>query len=188
VTIHDAAPEPDWAQVFDAHLAFISPRSGLAHYALCDEAYELTLLDWRRRHGRETWGCKRCRIAFEREREACPRCRGPAQAVTKSAPALEGVLALARLRIMPPKSLEPDPQDPDKCRGEDDHALYHPQHDAQCWLTVQGEAWAIQAIEDNMLCLWRGWAPELEYRQVDLAKVNWEKYIEHAVQLLEAGG
>lgn len=50
------------------------------------------------------------------------------------------------------------------------------QHDDHIWLTVGGDAWAIQSIHGPLIMLWRGYAPHLEYAMVDVANVDWAAY------------
>lgn len=55
------------------------------------------------------------------------------------------------------------------------------QHDDHIWLTILGEAWAIQAIhrypgEAYLFRLWRGYEPNLEFTDMVLTNTNWERY------------
>lgn len=45
------------------------------------------------------------------------------------------------------------------------------QHDDHIWLTLLGEAWAIRAIEGDIIWLWRGYQPDIEHMSV-----HWPKY------------
>lgn len=64
------------------------------------------------------------------------------------------------------------------------------QHDDHIWLTVNGEAWAILAIERQQTCivfrLWRGYEPRLEFLDVELRDPDWDGYCSAAVELLKA--
>lgn len=60
------------------------------------------------------------------------------------------------------------------------------QHDDHVWLTVNGEAWAIQAMEWPIVFLWRGYEPNLEFSAVDLSGFNAESYVNKAVAVLDA--
>ena len=64
-----------------------------------------------------------------------------------------------------------------------------PQHHDHIWLTVHGEAWAIQAIERPepgviTLHLWRGFAPNLEMTTVALENPDWAAYCDAAVEMM----
>jgi hypothetical protein len=61
------------------------------------------------------------------------------------------------------------------------------QHDDHIWLTVNGEAWAIRAIErpDSWVFrLWRGYYPELEFLSVEVKSPDWDSYCEAAIKML----
>jgi hypothetical protein len=60
----------------------------------------------------------------------------------------------------------------------------HLQHDDHCWLTAGGSAWAIYAKHGDILTLWRGYRPYLEWSILDISEVNWESYHEKALALL----
>jgi len=150
-------PEPDWKAEF---LAVQRPRLNWPPEMIQDEAFENTLEAWRRWH--YVW------------REDGQRYR---------ASEADGVIARARLGIMPPRSLEPD----DARRAE--IPCKELQHDAHCWLTFKGSAWKIRAIEDKTLLLWRGWRPHVEYDSIELnsyTPMQWSRYCDKAVQLLLA--
>ena len=79
----------------------------------------------------------------------------------KMAPSVDGVVALAILGIMPPRTL------PDRPPG-----LFEEQIDDMCWFVSEGRAWRILGIEDNMLML-NSFGEEW---QIDLSRAKWEKY------------
>jgi len=58
------------------------------------------------------------------------------------------------------------------------------QHDDHIWLTVGGRAWAIYAKDGDLITLWRGYYPWLEWSFLDISNVNWESYHEKALALL----
>ena len=58
----------------------------------------------------------------------------------KMAPSVDGVIALALLGIMPPRTM------PDRPPG-----LFEEQIDDMCWFVSEGRAWRILGIEDKML-------------------------------------
>jgi hypothetical protein len=58
------------------------------------------------------------------------------------------------------------------------------QHDDHIWLTVRGEAWAIQAMITPIIYLWRGYFPDCEYSAIDMSKFNYEIYCNRAVEKL----
>jgi hypothetical protein len=60
------------------------------------------------------------------------------------------------------------------------------QHDDHIWLTVNGEAWAIYAMDWPTIFLWRGYAPNLEFNAVELSGFNAEAYAKRALVLLDA--
>ena len=60
----------------------------------------------------------------------------------KMAPSVDGVIALALLGIMPPRTM------PDRLPG-----AFEEQIDEHCWLVSEGRAWRILGIEDKLLCL-----------------------------------
>jgi len=150
--------EPDWRERFDEHLAraprpkvvqiHSSPEIERAHAH--DAAFEATLKDWRRFHATPTEDGKR---------------------MPASAP--DGVIALARLGVMPSRR----PHAP---------GLFEEQHDAHCQLIVSQSAWRIRAIEDKILYLERGWEPEIERFEIDLSRARWQAYCQKAVEFLRA--
>jgi hypothetical protein len=71
------------------------------------------------------------------------------------------------------------------------------QHDDHIWLTVGGEAWAIESISGSIIYLWRGYAPtlefylwhgyypSLEYSVVDMTGFDYDDYCAKAARALE---
>lgn len=88
----------------------------------------------------------------------------------KMAPSVNGVVALAILGIMPPKTLYGAP------------GLFEEQIDDHCWFVSEGRVWRILGIEDKMLML-NSFGDEW---QIDLTRAKWEKYTAAWVQALEA--
>ena len=134
--------EPDWNERFETHCARW-PK--LPRYLAEDSAFEATLIDWRRFH----------RTADD-----------------KPGTAYQGMVALAALRIFPPRNLIKDVERTGAC--------FQDQHDSQMWLTMSQRAWRIIAVEDRMLLL----DSFGEQTQVDLSRAKWEKYCEKAVEVL----
>ena len=152
---HLYGPEPDWRAQFDQAMA-MTRAAGWTPWMIQCEAYERILEDWRR------W-----RFAWRQGM----RYRGAES---------DGVIALAKLGILSPRSYNLDGEDV-PCKEL--------QHDSHCWLTLRGSAWKIRAIEDKMLMLWRGWRPEVEYDSLDLSQytpAQWARYCDKAVELLNA--
>ena len=156
--------EPDWRERYADYLAgYPKPRVLQVHATpaqirlLGEEfAFEQTLVDWRRFHATPTPEGKR-----------------------RPAPAVDGVIALAKLRVFPPRSINQNlPLCGPLFTGEP--------HDDHCWLTVRQEAWAIRAIEDKTLHLWRGWEPEIETMTIDMSRAKWGPYCDKAVEFLRA--
>jgi hypothetical protein len=58
------------------------------------------------------------------------------------------------------------------------------QHDDHIWLTVNGEAWAIAAINRPFIMLWRGYLPDLEFNLISMQDFDAEDYCDKAVALL----
>ena len=144
--------EPDWRERFEEH-ARRWPK--LPRYLAEDSAFEATLKDWRIFH------------ATTVEVKGKPM-RRPAGAV-------EAMIALAGMRIFPPRNLIKDVPRDGKC--------YEPDiGDDHCWLQIAGRAWRIVAIEDRMLIL----DSFGEDKQIDLNKAKWDKYLEAALAALDA--
>lgn len=64
----------------------------------------------------------------------------------------------------------------DETRQQDDHI----------WITVNGEAWAIRAIRGNVLWLWRGYWPNLQYSAIEISNFDVEEYCDRAAKMLYA--
>jgi hypothetical protein len=91
----------------------------------------------------------------------------------KLASSVDGVIALAKLGLMPPRSLTERPP-----------GLFAEQSDDHCWLVTEGRAWRVVGIEDRMLFLDSFGEP----RQIDLNKAKWENYCAgHAAALASYG-
>jgi hypothetical protein len=144
--------EPNWRERFEEH-CLRWPK--LPRYLAEDSAFEATLSDWRRFH----W------TPVEVEGKLKKRPAG----------AVEAIIALAKLGIMPPRSLREDIPRGGGC--------YEPDlGDDHCWLQVAGRAWRIVTIEDKMLIL----DSFGEAKQINLTSARWENYIEAATATLEA--
>ena len=89
----------------------------------------------------------------------------------KMAPSVDGVIALALVGIMPPRTLS------DRLPGP-----FEEQIDDHCWFVSEGRAWRILGIEDKMLCL-NSFGEE---KQIDLTRAKWENYCAHHAAVLEA--
>jgi hypothetical protein len=144
--------EPDWREVFERECARW-PR--LPRYLQEDSAFESVLRQWRRFYF--TW--------IELDGKAK---RNPAGAT-------EAIIALAKLKIMPPRFLHKDlPREESGGYQADDHM----------WISINQEQWRIVGVEDRMLCLEKGFEDK-ETLQIDLSKAKWTKYIAAAVELLD---
>ncbi len=146
--------EPDWRAVFEEQCARW-PK--LPRYLQEDSAFTEVLRQWRRFH----W----TPIEVNGELKKNP------------AGAVEAIIALAKLRITPPRSAWQDIPHGDVVEGY--------QHDDHMWLSIAGEQWRITAIEDRMLCLQKGFQADVETKQIDLNRARWDKYTEAAVKVLE---
>ena len=118
----------------------------LPRYLQEDSGFEAVLKEWRRFHAIDD----------------------------KPAPAYDGMIALAKLQIMPPRNLIRDVERTSACFRE--------QHDDHMWVTMSQRAWRIIAVESRVLFL----ESFGEQTQVDLARAKWEKYCEKAAEVLEA--
>ena len=88
------------------------------------------------------------------------------------APSVDGVIALAHLGIMPPKTLPDRPPRP-----------FEAQADAHTWFVSEGRAWRVLGIEDGLLCL-NSFGDE---RQITLEPASkWVAYCEQHNAALEA--
>ena len=88
------------------------------------------------------------------------------------ASSINGVIALALLGIMPPRTLWQD-----RLPGP-----YEEQVDDHCWFVSEGRAWRILGIEDKLLCL-NSFGDE---KQIDLTRAKWDSYCAHHAAVLEA--
>jgi hypothetical protein len=147
--------EPDWRERFEEH-CLSWPK--LPRYLQEANAFERTLKDWRRHHF--TW------IEVDGEPKHQP------------AGAIEAMVALAKLKIMPPRSTWRDIPHNDVVEGY--------QYDDHMWLSIAGEQWRITAIEDRILILEKGFQTDREIKQINLKTARWDKHIEAAVAVLEA--
>jgi hypothetical protein len=89
------------------------------------------------------------------------------------APSTDGIIALATFGIFAPRWLLED-----RPRGGSH------QHDAHMWLQLRGEQWRVNRIEDRALYLYKMFEPEFT-RAIDL-NVDWIRYIDNAIKILEA--
>jgi len=60
------------------------------------------------------------------------------------------------------------------------------QHDDHIWLTAGGSAWAIEWICGDIIGLWRGHWPNLEFSLLNVSKVNWESYCKKCAEMNHA--
>jgi hypothetical protein len=148
--------EPDWRERFEEQCARW-PR--LPRYLQEDAAFEEVLRQWRRSHSTPVEVGGR-------------QLRQPAGAV-------EAMIALAKLKIMPPRSAWVDIPHGDIVEGF--------QHDDHCWLSYSGQQWRITAIEDRILHIDKmTFDDKFETQAIDLNRARWDKYVEAAVAVLEA--
>jgi len=70
---------------------------------------------------------------------------------------------------------------------EKDGEVGKDQHDDHIWLNVGGSLWAIRYIkhEHQYIALWRGYSQNIEYWGVWVDQVNYQKYCDEAVSMLE---
>ena len=147
--------EPDWKQVFEEQIARW-PK--LPRYLAEDSAFPEVMRQWRRFH----W----TPIVVDEVLKKNP------------AGAIEAIIALAKLGIMPPRSAWNDiPRD-----GE----LGAHQRDDHMWVSINQEQWRIVAIEDRILHLQKGFQADVERKQIDLAQAKWDKHNAAAIELLKA--
>lgn len=142
--------EPNWREVFEEE-CLRWPR--LPRYLQEDSAFESVLKQWRRFHHIQVDGKRR------------------------PAGATEAIIALARLRVFPPRNLIKDVPRDGKCLAVD-------VGDEHMWLQIAGRAWRIIAIEDRILILDSFDEP----KYIDLTTAKWEKHTEAAVALLMQKG
>lgn len=146
--------EPDWAAVFEDECA---RKPDWPRYLQGADAFEATLKHWRRHHATS--------VVVDGEDKRLP------------APAVDGIIALAGLGIMAPRSEWRDlPRDGRTGYQSDDH----------CWLSISGEQWRITGIEDKMLhlekMLFTTESPET--RQIDLNRADWTAHTEAALKII----
>jgi hypothetical protein len=145
--------EPDWRERFETHCARW-PK--LPRYLQEDAAFEATMKDWRRFH-----------FSWVEGPDGKPK--------QIPAPAADAIIALADLRIFPPRFTIKDVPRDGVCGYQcDDHMWVGP--------------WRIVAIEDRTLCMEKYMEIEgkPETRQIDLNKADWSKYTNNAVEALRA--
>jgi hypothetical protein len=148
--------EPDWRARFEEQCARW-PK--LPRYLAEDAAFEAVLSRWRRFHSTPV------EIGGKQLRQ-------PAGAV-------EAMIALAKLKIMPPRSVWNEIPHGDVVEGF--------QHDAHMWMSYAQEQWRITAIADRMLHLEKmSFDDKTETKQIDLERARWDKYVEAAVAVLNA--
>ena len=136
-------------------LEILDEPDWVAEFALTsrdDVAFETLLTRWRRWH----W----TPVVYRNEEKKNP------------APAVDGVIALAGLGIMPPRTLKDRPP-----------GLFVEQQDAHCGLIISQRWWRIVGIEDKTLFLDSFGEP----KQIDLSKASWEKHNEASLVFLYAG-
>lgn len=143
--------EPNWKERFESHCSRW-PR--LPRYLQEDSAFEATLGDWRRYH------------SIQVEVDGKPK-RRPAGAV-------EGMIALAALRIFPPRNLIKDVPRDGRC--------YQEQYDDHCWIQISGRAWRIVDAADKILVL----DSFGEAKTIDLNRARWDGYIQAAIAAMRA--
>jgi hypothetical protein len=147
--------EPDWRDVFETECA---RHPQWPRYLQQIDAFEEVMRRWRRFH----W----TPVEIKGEQKKMP------------AKAVEAMVALAGLGIMPPRS-----EYKSAWRGTLGY-----QHDDHMWISISGEQWKIAAIEDRMLILEKMTFSDKkpEIRQIDLNRADWTKHTEAAAAVLEA--
>lgn len=94
----------------------------------------------------------------------------------KPASAYDAMIALARLRLFPPRNLIKDvPRDGKRLEE---------QHDSHMWVIMSQRAWRVIGVEDKMLLL----DSFGDQTQVSLEPRKWLKHTEKAVEWLKAWG
>lgn len=148
--------EPDWWALFDQECARFP---NLPRYLQEDEAFPEVMRQWRRWH----W----TPVDVDGQAKKMP------------AGAVEAMIALAKIKIMPPRSTRNDIPHSSVAEGY--------QHDDHMWLSIAGEQWRIAAVESRMLCLEKmTFDGSVETRQIDLSKAKWDGYIIAATAVLDA--
>ena len=147
--------EPDWRALFEEQCARW-PK--LPRYLQEDSAFTEILRQWRKFH----WSP----IVVDDVLK-----KNPASAV-------QAIVALAAIGIMPPRSAWTDQP------RTDETGAY--QRDDHCWLSIASEQWRITGIEDRTLHLQKGFQADVERKQIDLAQAKWDKHNAAAVEILNA--
>ena len=150
--------EPDWNERFREHFDGLWPPKVAqllstpeqVRLVAEDRAFERTLVDWRRFH------------------------RATVDGKDSPATAYEGMVALAALRIFPPRSLIKDIERTGACFKE--------QIDDHMWINMSQRAWRIISVESRVMFL----ESFGEQTQIDLTKAKWEKWTEKALEVLNA--
>jgi hypothetical protein len=148
--------EPDWPAEFDQE-CLRWPK--LPRYLQEESAFPEIMRRWRRFHSTP--------VEVDGEWKRRP------------ATAIDAIVALAKVKVMPPRSAWTDiPRDDATGYQQDDH----------CWLSLAGEQWRITAIEDHLLHLEKMWFEEKqrERKQIDMDRARWDGYVNSAVAVLEA--
>jgi hypothetical protein len=141
--------EPDWRERFAEHC---ERWLKLPYYLAEDNAFNATLQDWRKFHATLLDDGKH-----------------------RPAPAIDGMIALAKFKVFPPRSLIKDvPHSQETGYQHDDHM----------WLSVKQEQWRIVGIEDRMLLLERAF--EDKQMQINLTTAKWSNYVKSAVEVMDA--
>ena len=94
------------------------------------------------------------------------------EAKKQAASATDGIIALALLGVMPPRSLT-----------ERRPGHFEAQVDAHCWFLSKGRAWRVWGILDGWLIV-NSFGEEWH---IDLKKAKWESYVEQAAAALMNG-
>jgi hypothetical protein len=146
--------EPDWPVEFDTECL---RWPNLPRYLQEESAFPAITSRWRRFHATPLEDGKR-----------------------RPAPATDAIIALAKLKVMPPRSAWNE-------IPHGDETGY--QHDDHMWMSYAGEQWRIVAIEDYMLHLEKMWFTEKqrETKTIDLNRARWDGYLDAAVAVLSAG-
>jgi hypothetical protein len=148
--------EPDWPAEFDAECL---RWPNLPKYLQEESAFPEIMRRWRRFHATP--------VEVEGQWKRRP------------ASATEAMIALAKLRIMPPRSAWVDIPHGNIVEGY--------QHDDHAWLSLSGELWRITGVEDCMLFLEKmTFDDKREQKQIDLNRARWDQYCESAAAVLEA--
>jgi hypothetical protein len=147
--------EPNWRELFEEQCA---RWPTLPRYLQEDNAFEEVLRRWRR------FNSTPVEVNGEWKR--------------RPAPATDAIIALAKLKVMAPRSAWNEIPHGDVVEGY--------QHDDHMWMSYSGEQWRIVAIEDRMLHLEKMWFSEKqrEIKTIDLNRARWDGYVDAAVAVL----